>query len=216
MFMVDNLNIALVFVAGFTSVLSPCVLPVLPIIVTGNSSDHKFRPLLLIAGLSTTFILMGVLSSLFGSAIGSKMIYVEKVAAALIALFGVLLLLNVNLFKHLSFFSQFGQKSRGRFGGFFLGLTLGIIWIPCVGPMLSSVLAIVATEGKVVTGVLLLLVYSIGFSIPMLLAGYASQFFRNRFKGIGKYPVLINIISGLVLIALGVFIFFKGIIGFNI
>jgi len=212
--MIDNLNVLLVFSAGLMSVLSPCVLPVVPIVVTGNSDEHKLRPVLIVSGLSLTFVIMGILSSLFGSVIGPKMLYIEKVAGILVAVFGVLLLFNVNLFKHLSFFSSFAQKSKGRFGGFFLGFTLGIIWIPCVGPMLSSVLAIVATQGKVVPGILLLLVYSIGFSIPMLIAGYTSQFFRNRLRGIGKFPQAVNVISGLVLIALGLFITFKGILGF--
>ncbi len=213
--MFENLNIALVFAAGFASVLSPCVIPVLPIIVTGNSNDHKWRPLLIVSGLAVTFILMGVLSSLFGAAVGSSMRHIEKVAAVIIALFGVMLILNVNVFKHLSFLSSFAQRSKGRFGGFFLGFTLGIIWIPCVGPMLSSVLAIVATQGKIITGVLLLLVYSIGFAIPMLIAGYASQIFRNRFKRLGKYPFVINLVSGIILLALGIAIFFKGIVAFN-
>lgn len=213
--MVENINIALVFAAGLTSVLSPCVLPVLPIVVTGNNSDHKLRPLLIVSGLSMTFILMGILSSLFGGIIGSKMIYVEKVAAVLIVITGLFLLMNVNVFKHLSFLSQFAEKSRGRFGGFFLGFTLGIIWIPCVGPMLSSVLTIVATQGKVLNGIFLLFIYSIGFSIPMLTAGYASQFFRTRFKGINKHATLINVGSGLILIVLGTFIYFRGVVGLN-
>ncbi len=213
--MVENINIALVFAAGLTSVLSPCVLPVLPIVVTGNSSDHKFRPLLIVSGLSMTFILMGILSSLFGGFIGSKMIYVEKIAAVLIVITGLFLLMNINVFKHLSFLSQYAQKSGGRFGGFFLGFTLGVIWIPCVGPMLSSVLAIVATQGKVFNGIFLLFIYSIGFSIPMLIAGYASQFFRTRFKGISKHAKLINVGSGLILVALGAFIYFKGVAGLN-
>src|SRR5512133_749503 len=119
--MFENLNIVLVFAAGFASVLSPCVLPVLPIIVTGNSNDHKWRPILIVSGLSVTFILMGVLSSIFGAAVGSSMRHIEKGAAIVIALFGVMLILNVNMFKHLSFFSSFAQKSKGRFGGFFLG-----------------------------------------------------------------------------------------------
>jgi cytochrome c-type biogenesis protein len=213
--MFGNLNIVLVFAAGFASVLSPCVLPVLPIIVTGNNNDHKWRPLLIVSGLAVTFIMMGVVSSIFGAAVGSSMRYVEKVAAIVIVLFGVMLILNVNLFKHVSFLSSFAQRSKGRFGGFFLGFTLGIIWIPCVGPMLSSVLAMVATEGKIVTGVWLLLVYSIGFAVPMLIAAYASQIFRNRFKRLGKYPFIVNLVSGIILLALGITIFFKGIVAFN-
>jgi cytochrome c-type biogenesis protein len=212
--MIDNINIFFVFTAGLMSVLSPCVLPIVPIVVTGNNNEHKWRPMLVVSGLSLTFIIMGVLSSLFGSVIGPKMLFIEKIAGILIAIFGILLLFNVNLFKHLSFFSRFAQKSKGRFGGFFLGLTLGIIWIPCVGPMLSSVLALVATEGKMAIGIFMLLIYSAGFSIPLLLAGYASQFFRKRLRSIGKFPYTVNLISGLILIGLGLFIIFRGILGF--
>jgi cytochrome c-type biogenesis protein len=82
--------------------------------------------------------------------------------------------------------------------------------------MLSGVLAIVAVQGKVATGVFLLLVYSLGFAVPMLIAAYASQFFRTRFRKIGRYPVLINIVSGVILIAFGLFIVFKGVLGFTL
>lgn len=214
--MIENLNIAIVFLAGLASVLSPCVLPVIPLIVTGRSDDHAMRPVFIVSGLALTFIIMGILSSLFGSVIGPKMLYVEKIAGVVIAIFGILLIFNVNLFKHLGFLQQLGNRSGGRMGGFLLGFTLGIIWIPCVGPILSGVLALVALKGKVVTGALLLLVYSIGFAVPMLIAAYASQFFRNRFRKIGRYPQLVNIVSGIVLMAFGVFIAFRGVLGFAI
>jgi|WetSurMetagenome_2_1015567.scaffolds.fasta_scaffold49698_6 cytochrome c-type biogenesis protein len=213
--MTENLNMAMVFAAGLASVLSPCVLPVVPIIVTGSDNDHKLRPVMIIAGLTLMFVIMGAISSLFGTIIGPKMTYVNKAAGILIVLFGILLIFNVNLFKHLSFFSQFAQKSRGKTGGFILGLTLGIIWIPCVGPMLSSVLALVASHGKVLYGILFLFIYSAGFAIPMLIAGYAAQFFRKRFRKIGKFPIMINIGSGLILIAFGAMILFKGAFGFG-
>jgi cytochrome c-type biogenesis protein len=213
--MIDNVNIALVFGAGLASVLSPSVLPVVPIVVTGTADDHKMRPVMIVSGLALTFITMGVVSSIFGAAIGSKMFYVEKAAGILIAVFGLLLIFNVNLFKHFGFFSNIAGKTRGRVSGFLLGLTLGIIWIPCVGPMLSGVLAMVATQGKIVTGILLLFVYSLGFAVPMLIAGYASQFFRSRVKKIGKLPIIVNVISGLLLIGLGLIIVFKGSFGFG-
>jgi cytochrome c-type biogenesis protein len=77
------------------------------------------------------------------------------------------------------------------------------------------VLALVATQGKILTGILLLFVYSLGFAVPMLIAGYASQFFRTRLRKIGKFPVVVNIASGLLLVALGLFIVFRGMIGFG-
>jgi cytochrome c-type biogenesis protein len=213
--MTEKLNIALVFGAGLASVLSPCVLPVIPIIVTGSHDDHRLRPVMIIAGLTLTFVVMGAISSLFGTIIGPKMYYVNKAAGVLIVLFGLLLIFNVNLFKHLGFLSQFAQKSRGKAGGFILGLTLGIIWIPCVGPLLSSVLALVASHAKVLYGIFFLLIYSLGFAVPMLIAGFAAQFFRNRFRKIGKFPAVVNVASGLILVAFGVAIFFKGSFGFG-
>lgn len=213
--MEHSINLWLIFAAGVASVLSPCVLPVVPIVVTGSSDDHRFRPVLIVSGLAATFILMGVLSSIFGSIVGTKMVYVEKAAGVLIIVSGALLILNVNLFKHLSFLSGFASKSRGRFGGFALGATLGVIWIPCVGPMLSGVLAIVATRGEVLTGISLLAVYSLGFAVPMLIAGYATQFFRNRLHKAGKYQAAINIGSGVLLVVLGFLIVTRGIIGLN-
>jgi cytochrome c-type biogenesis protein len=214
--MVSNTSISLVFVAGLASVLSPCVLPVVPIVVTGGSDDHRFRPVLIVAGISVTFVAMGVATALFSSVIGAPMHYVEKVAGILIALFGLLLILNVNVFKHLTFLSRIAQLPNGRLGGFVLGATLGIVWIPCVGPALSSVLALVATQGKVLAGILLLLVYSLGFAIPMLIAGYASQSFRKMFGKAKKHPYVVNLVSGLILMAMGLLIVFKGMIGFGL
>ena len=213
--MTGSLNIALVFGAGVASVLSPCVLPVVPIVVAGSTDDHRLRPVFVVSGLAITFMAMGVVSSLFGSVFAGKTILVEKTAAVIIALMGLLLMFNINLFKHMSFISNIMGRTRGRLGGFLLGLTLGIVWIPCVGPMLSGVLALVATQGKIAPGIFLLFVYSLGFAVPMLIAGYASQFFRFRLRKIGTFPVVVNITSGLILLALGVFIFFRGMTGFG-
>ena len=97
-----NISIVSLFVtfgAGFASVLSPCVLPVIPIIVTGTENDNKYRPLFIVGGLSLTFIIMGIISSLMGSFIGGKIFYVEKAAGVIIIILGILMLLNINLFS---------------------------------------------------------------------------------------------------------------------
>jgi len=213
--MTENLNIALVFAAGLASVLSPCVLPLIPVIVTGSDEDHRLRPLMIVAGLTLTFVAMGVLSSLFGAALGPRMVYANKAAGVIVATVGLLLIFNVNVFEHLSFLSRFAQKSRGRAGGLILGLTLGIVWIPCVGPLLSSVLFMVAAHKQVLAGSFYLIIYSLGFAVPLLVAGYAAQFFRNRFRKIGKFPAIVNFASGLILLAFGAMIFFKGTISFG-
>jgi len=213
--MVSNLNAALVLGAGVASVLSPCVIPVVPLIVSGTARDHKLRPVLIVAGLSLAFVAMGVVSSLFGAVVGPWMYKVEKVVGALIALFGLLLVFDVNFFERLGVFSRFAARAGGRTNGFVLGAMLGIIWIPCVGPMLSSVLALVATEQRVMNGIVYLLIYSIGFSLPMLLVAYASQAIRGRFGALTRQRRMISAISGVLLMALGLFIVFKGAVAFG-
>ena len=198
--------------AGILSVASPCVLPVIPIIVTGSEDDNKYRPLLIVLGLSLTFISMGVITSSFGSLISGKMLYIEKVAGGIIILIGILKLMDNNIFKSITSFNRLSKPRKGVFSGFIIGATLGLIWIPCIGPLLSGVLTIVATEGKISYGIFLLAFYSLGFSIPILLAGYFSHFFRKKLGSIQKFAVVIRIASGVILILFGIYIMAKGMV----
>lgn len=198
--------------AGLVSIASPCVLPVVPIIVAGTEEDHKLRPLLIVLGLSVSFMTMGAISSIFGGAVASLMPVLEKVAAVVVITFGLLMLFDINLFKKMNFLSNIQTRSKGRWSGLMMGLTLGLVWIPCVGPMLSGVLALVAKDGKLSTGLILLAFYSLGFAIPMLLAGYASQSARQRIRAINRHPVVIRLVSGILLISFGVFILTSGML----
>ena len=202
--------IIMAIAAGIASVASPCVLPVIPIVVAGTEDEHYLRPFLVVSGLSITFILMGVITSLCGSFLAGKMYYIEKVAGAFIFSSGILMIFDVNIFKKLTGLSRFKKASKGRLSGLVLGMTLGVVWIPCIGPLLSSVLATVATEGQVAKGVILLTFYSLGFSIPMLIAAYFARFFRNRVKVVMNKPFIIKWISGGILIVFGLYIMFKG------
>ncbi len=205
-------SLVMAMMAGLASIASPCVLPVVPIIVAGTEQDHKWRPLLIVAGLSVSFMLMGAITSIFGGAIAGAMPLLEKIAGGIIILFGILMLLDVNLFKHVTLFNRVQANSQGRWSGLIMGLTLGLVWIPCVGPMLSGVLALVATEGKLSSGLILLACYSLGFSIPMLLAGYASQTVRQRIKMVNSHPLAIRLISGGLLIGFGIYILKAGML----
>ncbi len=208
-------SIFMSMVAGFASIASPCVLPVVPIIVTGTNEDHKHRPLLIVLGLSISFIAMGVITSIFGGAIAGIMPVVEKIAGVLVIVFGLFMLLGVNVFKKITFFYRFQTQSKGRWSGIILGLTLGLVWIPCVGPMLSGVLALVATQGKLSSGLILLSFYSLGFAIPMLVAGYASQSARQKLRLVNSHPMAVRVVSGLLLIVFGTYILTSGMLGFG-
>ena len=209
-------TLLMVTFAGLASIASPCVLPMVPIIVTGTNDDHKHRPLLIVAGLSFSFIMMGVLTSLFAGAVAGIMPLVEKGVGLVVIAFGLFMLIGINVFKKMTFFYKVQRiEGKGRWSGLILGLTLGIIWIPCVGPILSGVLALVATQGQLASGLVLLAFYSLGFSIPMLLAGYASQSFRHKVRVVNAHPTAIRLVSGLLLIAFGYYILTSGMLAIN-
>lgn len=206
-------TLIMVTFAGLASIASPCVLPMVPIIVTGTNDDHKYRPLLIVIGISCSFILMGVLTSLFAGAVAGVMPLVEKIVGVVVILFGVSMLFGINVFKKFTFFYKAQQfQSKGKWSGLILGMTLGIVWIPCVGPMLSGVLALVATQGKLASGLVLLAFYSLGFSIPMLLAGYASRSIRHKIRAVNSHPMAIRLISGTLLIVFGYYILTAGML----
>jgi cytochrome c-type biogenesis protein len=206
--------LALSFGAGLASVASPCVLPVLPIIVAGTANEHPSRPALVVAGISASFVAMGVLTSLFGATVGPALPFLEKVVGAVVVAFGLLLLADVNVFKRWTWLQRIRPSGSGggRWSGLLLGLSLGLVWIPCVGPMLSSVLALVATKGSLATGAVLLLAYSLGFAVPMLAVGYGSQAIRQRVRALAAHPVAVRWASGLLLVAFGTVILRQGML----
>lgn len=204
--------LALTFGAGLASVASPCVLPVVPILVTGTAEDHRSRPALVVAGIVASFVAMGVVTSLFGALVGPAIPALEKAVGVLVLAFGLLLLAGVNVFERLAFLQRVRTPGAGRWSGLVLGLSLGLVWIPCVGPMLSSVLATVAAEGTLAAGVVLLFVYSLGFAVPMLAVGYGSQAVRQRVRAVAAHPLAVRWASGLLLVAFGAVILRKGML----
>jgi len=205
---------ALAFLSGIASVLSPCVLPVLPIVAAGSERDHRLRPILISIGLAISFMIMGVLTSLAGARLAGQMRTIEIISGLLVAIMGALLLLGIDAFKRLSFLQQFSPKiGVGPFSGLLVGMALGLVWIPCIGPFLSSVLTLVATQGNLVHGILLLAMYSLGLSIPVMIAGFASRWFRSQTQGLRKYALMVRLLSAFLLIAFGVFIATRGSYG---
>ena len=116
--------------AGLLSIASPCVLPVLPIVMGGPPGEHRLRPVAIVAGLMSTFVLMGVLSSLFGSVVGPLLVRLEKPVGVLIGLVGLLVLIDWNPFKRLRVGAGGGgERKRGLGSGVLLGASLGLVWI---------------------------------------------------------------------------------------
>ncbi len=191
--------------AGLASVLSPCVLPVIPVIVAGAENRDRLRPLLVVIGLSLTFMAMGAISSLFGAYLVGRTRTIEIVGAAIIMVMGIMVLFDVSIFKKFYRLSNIRAGGAGRFSGLVLGMALGLVWVPCIGPLLSSILTMVGTSGQLAHGIILLGFYSLGLAVPMLLVAYSSHLLQNRLRAMAQHEALLRYVSGGILLAFGLY-----------
>jgi cytochrome c-type biogenesis protein len=200
--------------AGLASVLSPCVLPVVPVIVAGAEREDRLRPLLIVLGLSLTFMAMGAVSSLFGALLVGRTRSIEMVGALIILIMGILVLFDLNIFKRLYQLSNIRVKGEGRVGGIILGMALGLVWVPCIGPMLSSILTMVGTSGQLGRGIILLGFYSLGLAIPMLALAYSSHLLQSKVKTLAQHGTALRYITGSILIVFGLYSLLLGNLAF--
>lgn len=212
----------LAFSFGLLSFFTPCVLPVVPAVVAYSTDSGRFRPVAITIGLSVSFTLMGIVASTIGSVFQRYLSALSIVSGFVIIFFGLYMIFDVisEVLGPLRLaFSRFGlsnrlfpsdsDKTEGLFGGFILGLSLGVIWTPCVGPILGSILAMVAVEGNILNGGILLFIYSLGLILPMLLIAYTSSTAISRLSVLSKHGVIIKKISGIVLVIVGIYMSYQ-------
>lgn len=208
-------NLFLAVSAGLASVLSPCVLPVVPVVAAGAERSDRLRPLLVVFGLSLSFMAMGAVSSLFGAALVGRTRTIEVTGAIVIILLGVMVILDLSVFKRLYRLSNITVQAEGRFGGLVLGMALGVVWVPCIGPFLSSVLAMVGTSGQMARGIVLLGFYSLGLAVPMLVIAYSSHLIQRKLTGLARYEAVVRFVSGGILVVFGLYQIVRGNIAFS-
>jgi cytochrome c-type biogenesis protein len=167
-----------------------------------------------VLGLTITFMTMGAVSSLFGALLVGRTRTIEVIGALVILAMGLIMLFDLNVFKRLYRLSNIQVKGTGRLGGLVLGMALGVVWVPCIGPLLSSILAMVGTSGQLLRGVFLLGFYSFGLALPMLLLAYSSHLLQSRIKGLARYEFVLRYVSGGILVAFGVYSIAAGNIAF--
>lgn len=220
-----NISFAGAFIAGLLSFLSPCVLPLIPSYVTyitglsfgdlkAEHPSHKVKrqtiihSLIFIAGFTTVFVLLGASAGYAGNFLQAHKDILRKVGGVLIVLFGIhvtgivdigILLGEKRLTIH--------RKPAGYLGSFLVGLAFAAGWTPCVGPILGSILAVALTEAKVYHGMALLLVYSLGLGTPFFLSSLALHRFLIFFNRYKKHIRVMELITGVFLIIVGVMIF---------
>lgn len=200
------------FLAGVISILSPCVLPLLPVIFAYSTSKGKLRPLAIVSGLSLSFVFMGIITSAFGSLFQQYLIYLTGFAGIIVILMGMTLLFDLGTFNFIGNLSGKPFKENGLMGGLLLGISLGIIWIPCVGPILASILSLVAIEGDLLYGAFLLFVYSLGLGIPMLVIAYSANISSSKLSMIAKYDMYLKKVVGFILILVGMWMLYNNVL----
>lgn len=196
--------------AGIISVLSPCILPLLPAVLATSAGKDKLRPLAIVLGVSISFTAMGVVTSTFGAAFHSHLVQLKILAEILILLMGFALLFDLSLFNSFAKFPLLaGMNEESTVSGLLLGLSLGVLWIPCIGPILGSILTMVALEGNTTGGAFTLSIYSLGFAMPMLVLAYSAQFSSSKMKFVIQYDALFKKGAGIVLVLFGLWMVYN-------
>ena len=183
---------ALGYLAGVLSTLSPCVLPLLPILIASALAQHRFGPFALAAGLTLSFALVGVSIATLGTSIGLDPSLLRKAAALLLIGFGAVLLvpaLRARFALATAGLSASGGGLLVRLSGigwggqFMVGLVLGLVWSPCVGPTLGAATTL-ASQGRDLAQIaLLMLLFGLGAGTPLVLIGSLSREAMARMRG---------------------------------
>lgn len=176
------MSLALAFLAGLLTSLSPCVLPVLPLVVGGAISQHRLGPLALCGGLGLSFSLLGVTVSLVSRAFGFDPDIARTIGAILLLIFGFLLLITPAQEMFSRLMAPLATKAGGAitakaslWGNFMTGTLLGAVWSPCSGPTLGTAVGLAAKAQTAPRGFLLMLVFSLAASLPLLAIAYGAR-----------------------------------------
>lgn len=223
--MPDPLTLVLAGGAGVLSFFSPCMLPMLPAYLghlagvtlvdleSGERSKVQrkifLHSLLFVVGFSGIFVVMGSALAFLGQQLGTLQIWLARIGGIVIIGFGMYTLRILPsipvLERQRRLFSVSG--SSGYFSSALIGASFGVGWTPCVGSILASILVLASSSSTVTEGATLLTVFSAGLAIPFLILGLFTSRFSKLIKRINKRLGLINIVSGALLIALGVIVF---------
>ena len=206
--------IAFAFLAGILSILSPCVLPLVPIVLATALSEHRLGPVALSIGVALSFTAIGLFVATIGFAAGIDADVFQKAAAILLVIIGIVLLVPALQLRVATAAGPVGTFAQERFGGFSshgltgqfgVGLLLGAIWSPCTGPTLGAASLMAAQSRHLWLVALVMLAYGIGAGLPMMLLGLLSRETMMRWKGgmMSAGKGLKQVMGGLLL-ALGV------------
>ncbi len=189
--MADSLQPALAFFAGALTILSPCVLPLVPIVLSSAAQRHKWGPVALAAGLVGSFTVVGFLLATVGVASGFDGEIVRQFGAVLLMLAGIFLVvpqLQAALTKAATPLAnwanqkQSGLERFGLIGQAAIGVLLGLVWSPCVGPTLGAATVLAAQGQNLVQVAFVMLSFGLGIASILLILAFATRGFITRWR----------------------------------
>ena len=175
--------VPIAFAAGVITVLTPCVLPVLPVVLAGGATGSKRRPYAIAAGLVTTFTLFVLAGAWVWSLVGIDAKYQDKIGAALLAVLALTLVVPAVaelLERPLAFMTRWRPPELG--GGFLLGAALGLVFVPCGGPVLAAVTSIAGRHRVDAATAAVATAYAVGAAVPLLLIARGSGRVTGAFR----------------------------------
>lgn len=182
----------LAFLAGVLSVLSPCVLPILPVVFGAAAAEHRHGPAALAGGLALSFVAIGLFFATVGFSLDLDAAAFRQAAAAVLILVGLVLVLPPLQARAAAAAGPLSQRLDARFGGgsraglggqFGLGLLLGAVWSPCVGPTLGAASALAAESRDLGQVAVTMLLFGLGAALPLLAVGTLSRDALMRWRG---------------------------------
>lgn len=200
----STLSIQIAILAGILTILSPCVLPILPVLIGRSLQSHRYGPIALIFGLVGGFAVAGSLLGISTSWLTGIANFLRYTAIALLLGLGLLTLCPNWSYTLLSYFPtlKWVQNSPriGLWGEFWLGTQLGLLWTPCAGPVLGGILVLAAVQHQAMSAFLLLLAYGLGAALPLLMIAYGGRKLTHHLLNLRSQSMTLQKIGGGIVI----------------
>ena len=198
------------FIEGIITFISPCLLPMLPIYASyfAGGEEQSTRKVVknalgFILGFTLVFVLLGALAGSLGRLLNQYKMIVDIVTGLIVILFGLhfLGLFRLDVFKGIN---MKRKEATGFFSSILFGIVFSVGWTPCVGAFLGSALMLAASQGHVMEGVIMLLMYSLGLGIPFFISALLIDKLKGAFAAVKKHYKIINTVSGGLLVLMGI------------